>query len=446
MSEPQGCTIFWDSKPRVAFQTDEALRFAELESDCHDIEVAANEIEHILRADGYAGGGAMLALPSRLCLAVALPPAITIDSLDHQALAYALEPLLPLAAEELTVAPVGQGRLCIATATDSIRPIIDALESRGIIVQSVCPAALLAVQGYMSNEDREHSFLLLWQTDHAVECFWIASGNVECWWQVTATEVALIGAIGMLSLGQCEPLHVKTAHMSDMLLERMQQWASVEQPMAASVGMAEAAAGFAFGILAGAASPWVELRSGPLSPKDRYRLVRGPLKAALVCAAILFTSTIAAMLVRGYRYRDEAQRFHLQQEEVFRAALPGQGIPPGIVSRLRSETSKLRAATGGLPSSSKAPASSLDALPRLLAALPADMKYRLSDIRLDGRQLNVDGETLSHGDADRIAVCLRAAGFEVEPPRSQQRADESIAVHWSALTVASNSQAESKRR
>ena len=60
------------------------------------------------------------------------------------------------------------------------------------------------------------------------------------------------------------------------------------------------------------------------------------------------------------------------------------------------------------------------ALRDLLAGLPADLRFRVLEVRLDGSSFALDGQVRSHGDADAIAASLRAGGFWVDPPSTEQ--------------------------
>src|SRR5688500_17692659 len=102
-----------------------------------------------LAALGYAGGGVMLALPSAWCLCAA----IRLDDLparnNRQAMTYRLEEKLPLSAEDVVAdfLPIaGAAALGVCVDKRTLAPLVQALESRGVAVEAVCPASLLAFQ------------------------------------------------------------------------------------------------------------------------------------------------------------------------------------------------------------------------------------------------------------------------------------------------------------
>ncbi len=81
------------------------------------------------------------------------------------ALGFRLEEQLPLAIEELTADFVEDAEVCLGVAveTKKIAAIVDSLESRGISVTSICPAALLIAQ-YLASEDADA--VLIFQQNH----------------------------------------------------------------------------------------------------------------------------------------------------------------------------------------------------------------------------------------------------------------------------------------
>jgi hypothetical protein len=79
-----------------------------------------------------------------------------------------------------------------------------------------------------------------------------------------------------------------------------------------------------------------------------------------------------------------------------------------------------------------ASASATRLLYRVLAGLPRDVRYRLFEVRVEEGRVDLDGEVLSHGDADRMASALRAQELNVELPRSQQLPSQTIGVRLAA--------------
>lgn len=90
-----------------------------------------------------------------------------------------------------------------------------------------------------------------------------------------------------------------------------------------------------------------------------------------------------------------------------------------------------------------------------LRRLPTDLRYRLVELRIDGDKLYLEGQTKSHSDAEMLATALRRAvpspepkpgktnptspGFVVEPPRSDQMPDGTVAFSLVAYLPAASS-------
>ena len=130
MSQSTAFTILLDEQPRIAWQTGEDVEFVAIESAVDSPEVMAPEIAGRLSERGYNGQGVMLAIPSRMCFAVAPPSEFDANTSNHQALAYAVEPWLPFAAEDVTVMPIGAWPSCLwlVAVTAPLAAVIDALE------------------------------------------------------------------------------------------------------------------------------------------------------------------------------------------------------------------------------------------------------------------------------------------------------------------------------
>ncbi len=463
---------------RVARTTDEGAVVIELapRTDGPDGAAAVADavmgplakVVELLRDHGYADEGVLLALPSHLCLAVGVATADQPSTRDQQALAFAFEQHLPLAAEELVAAIVETeaGALGLAIAIEPVREWVTALESAGVVVQSVSAAGLLALEELekrggegatarilanpatariLANPATDGvanpaTRVVLWQHDAQLECFLLAQGKPYAWRHFQAEPSALRQQLGFLALtrpptvgsemNSAGPLHVTTCKLAPELLEMISELPDVVVDSTREETLDVLAAEAAARVLAGTMTPWVEFRTGPLANIDPYRPVARPLRFATVAVIVCLAVVAATMVFRAHRYRSLAAEYHERQADIFRSALPGQSVPAGIVSRLESEHGKLTASNSApLPTASK---SALVLLHRVLAGLPQDIRYRIFEIHLEEGRIDLDGEVLSHSDADRIASALRSQELQVEPPRSQQLPNQAVGVRVSA--------------
>jgi hypothetical protein len=173
-------------------------------------------------------------------------------------------------------------------------------------------------------------------------------------------------------------------------------------------------------IAAGRERALVDLADGGAASGRGSRAARGATAWAAVAAFVLLASVAAGTLWRAARYERLAARYEAEQQDVFRRALPGQPVPADVRSRLASEARQ--AGRGGAFGSGASGGDGLLTLRDLMTFLPTDVRFRVHEVRLDGDTFTLEGEVNTHGDAEAVAAALRRrAGFEVEPPRTEQR-------------------------
>jgi hypothetical protein len=127
---------------------------------------------------------------------------------------------------------------------------------------------------------------------------------------------------------------------------------------------------------------------------------------------------VAALFVRASRYERLSVRYQAQQQALFHRLFPDAPVPPNVRSRLASEARAMAGDGGSVP----AQANGLLVLRDVLTHLPTDRRFRVSELRLDGRAFTLEGEVPTHGDAEAVVVALRRReGFEMQPPRTELR-------------------------
>jgi hypothetical protein len=201
---------------------------------------------------------------------------------------------------------------------------------------------------------------------------------------------------------------------------------AVEKPLGA---IREAATQAADRVLRGKLTPWFDLHRGALASGDPHRAIRRPLNLAVAALFVCCACVAAAMFWRSARYGALESQYAQRQAAVFQKVLPGRPIPPDVTARLASEEQRLLAMSGGHGDGSAASASRprqlsvLPALFDLLSRLPSGSQYQITQVRLDGATLYVEGRAKAHGDADALAGALRAGGrFPVGPPHTESTA------------------------
>ena len=176
-------------------------------------------------------------------------------------------------------------------------------------------------------------------------------------------------------------------------------------------------------ILAGAVSPWIELRRDQLAPSSRLSVYRSPLRGAVAAVALLLVSVCFASLWHGRQYQALAHGYAAQQVDIYKSALPGQRVPGSVLGRVASERKKL-AGLGGetldAPAPGKRSSSALDQLRTVLSSIPVEGRFRILELSVAPELVRIGGQARSHADAERLSVALRETGsYEVDPPKTQ---------------------------
>lgn len=411
---------------------------------------AARAVGAGLREMGYGGEPLVLALPSHWCLCAPVDTARLPAKQRHRALTYRLEEKLPFAAEDVVAdfvdgpAVDGEDRqnavLGVCVQKRPLATLVDALESNGIAIGAICPAALLALQHLAespgSSELVDGAHAIVWQSANGdqLELFIRRAGRL-CGWYILPNEPKDL--LLHLTVTLCdrergdEARHpivaIQLGPDATSLLGRQPALSVVESeapsPAVAATSMASA-------VIAGRSAPWVDLRREDLAQRDPLRQVRRPVRFALVAAALCLLCAGGGMLWRATRYDRAARRDLDAEEAMFRQVFPGGALPLDVRSRLASEERSLRGSNGDAASAPPSQATELLTLRELMIHLPADgdLRYRLLEIRLDEERFTLEGQAPRHGDADSIATALRQGGaFTVEPPRTEQMASTAAA-------------------
>jgi len=397
--------------------------------DAGPSEIAA-AVRQSLEEYGYRGEPTVVAVTSQACLAATIPHAGRFMVRSHQSMAYALEEFLPLAAEDMACDFVvfDNDALGVAVEASTLRPLVSALEEAGVLIASIVPTAILALQHQTKENKRPGRQVVVWQDGDAVDLFELIDGRPHIWrtfpaaMEVLAREVRLLQIIS----GSSNLDEMMACNVSEQLLGVLRRAAgdavvTVESfPESAAV---EAAAA----ILSGRQEPWIELRRGEFGEYDPYRPIRRRLRLFATAVACLLLSLSVVVWIRAEKYEQVAEKCQREQGEIFCRVFPGKPVPIGVRSRLESEYRKLAGTTGqieGVPRLESATLLLRDAL----TPLPEDLRFRLLEIRLEENGLYLDGEVRQHGDADRLAISLRASGFEVDAPRTEQLAEKGVSV------------------
>ena len=408
------------------------------------LEDCVQTLKQHLAQTGYAHQPILVVLPSSWCLCATISTAKLDRGGRRRALGFRLEDHLPISAEEFVADFVDTGAdetLSVAAELERLGNVVHALETAGIPIRHICPAALLAA-AYAVDAHSEVTAVLL-ATAHAPadvssppRPIWdlveLRKGVPANWWWLAEDADALRRCLAAWTASTEPPRRLAvigpdSSRLRDILPP------DVEPLFMNDVDPDQAAALQGAKLLETAASPWIDLRRDSLAAPDRFHVYYKPFAALLAASALLLLCLSGMMIWRALQYSSLAANYALSQQQVFKETFPDQHLPVSgnIRGRLLSEGEKLAGLTGLTSSASSIPemqsASALVHLRELLHGLPSDVHFRILEFSIQPDRLRIDGECPSHSDADHVAASLRQSGiYDVELPRQQALRDGGV--------------------
>lgn len=370
----------------------------------------------------------VLAAPSSWCLAAPLNAVDMPRRHRRQAMKYLLEEHLPVAAEDLLPAFIGEppNVLGIGVLRDRIEPLYAALIASDLPITAVVPASLLALQEAQRRSDLP---IDAWVDAHdgRTEILLLREGQPAAWHVVAA---------------QSKAIQLIISH-DEKQLRREPTVAATDEASAVLRLHGAGPCGSASELLVRAAQrsagAWANLRPALAGQDTALGRIRMPLAAAAASLATLLVVFAAANLLTTVRSRSIEREALAQQRTFFESVAPDQSAPINVRSRLESmarELSATRRGTGVVPHRAEA----FTGLHAILSRLPADVRLRVAEIRLDGHRLYVEGQTRSHADAEALAVAIRTGksgpALAVDPPRSDALRDRGVTFSLQGHVVA----------
>jgi hypothetical protein len=383
----------------------------------------ASSVAAALRELGYAGQGVLLAIPSAWCMAASFDEQPTRKD-RRTALLYQFEACLPLPAEEIVADFISHGGRCLGVGVQvrTVKPLIEALESAGVSIQSIVPAALVAIDELGHDRGWTEPLVLL-EHEGGVDLLELSGGAVTGWSLLPrdAKSIALTVSMAASRLPGGEARRVR-AVAGEELLGSLRQ-AGLEMEADSSASLADAVGVAAQALLQGRRLPPVELRLGALGVPDPLRPVRRPLNAGLAAAALLLLSLTAGLLVRAIRDADLAEQYDQDQRQLYAQAFPGSAVPSSVLSRLRAVWREM-APSAGAALTDAPQLSALRTLHDALAGLPQDVDYQLEIVDVGEDGFTLSGRVPAYEQADLLAAAIRtSSGYHVSPPAIRREAD-----------------------
>ncbi len=377
-------------------------------------QAIAKRVAGEMRRMGYAGQGTVLALGAGECLAASIQTN-DLPRGDRKAMLYRLEEKVPLAAEHVVAdfAIGAEGRaLGVCVREDAVAPLLNSLESHGVAVQSIAPAALLAAQQLAEGVP---SLNLLVAEGEQVNVVAVRGGAPSSWSVVpmTADDVQL--QMDLVAIEAADEVPLRTCGIDATVLgERAAERAKSSERLLAAMAAA--------GVLAGKRRPWIELRRDGLAIADPLRLHRAGLNAVLAAAAVFLACLAIGLLWRAHRYEAQARAAERKMVEEFSMAFPGWSIPGNVKAVVESEHRKVVGrGAGGLPAGVND--SALQTAYAVLSKLPTDVKFQMTAITISDSGFIVSVRVRLYEDVDRLASAFRGAGFNVPLPKAERGTD-----------------------
>lgn len=420
----------------VLFAGDEVWRVASrgaVDEVRFDREASAKQvaagIAAKLRERGYQGEGVLLALPGSWCLSAEISTA-DLPRQDRAAMAFRLEEKLPLAAEHFTAdfAVSRERALGVCVPNDKVGPLVEAMESAGVVVSSVSPAVMLAAQEMVRLDAAKNDSVqwLIWGERTEVNLISL-EGNRPTAWALTRDdprELAMQLDLSLMQTGQAA--EIVTCEMSEDATEALRQ--AGHEVSESRLKLDGAVIRIAGEVLPGAISPWFELRRGEMAVDDSLRAVRRPLNAALLAAVVLCFVLALAFLYRSVRYDHLAGSYEKSLAEEFQKEFPGMAVPINPQATLLSEKRKLTmAGSSALPA--QAQESALRIMRDVLTKIPPGSNLSIDHMTFNDTSLELSGKSRANEDVDALVAAARAAGMDVPQPQTRKDA----AGHWSFL-------------
>ena len=421
-----------------------------IDVDFQAISAATETIAGVLDRHGYAGEPVLLALGSGDVVSTAVANASG-KALKRAALAFLVEPALPWSVEDsvLDFEPSGtSSALVVASEAAPLRQLISGLQERGICVASVTPLARLGLADHLAKTRLlAPRYALIWGDGDTADV-WLVENDRPVLWRWVLLEIpAVAQTLTQIALCEHEDFVLVGRNLPDQFLASLSEQTGLKSVEAIPLDSEEpldCAAQQAAAVLAGRRDASLELCRDQLAPADRRRSIRRELRA-LKWAAVLLIVVLG--LAAGFKARQvEALRAEcdMRRSELFYELFPKEKVPVAVNTRLQSEVTRLKGVRGestDLPQVTPY----LGVLERLLQALPESLRFRLLEVRIENGRLYVVGQVRAHGDADRIADGLRAAGLDVGAPNTNRLEKEGVEFRISAHMPAPPSKKPTRR-
>lgn len=382
---------------------------------------------------------AALLLDSSLCLAASFQMDSIKQARKREALLYKLEEEIPFAAEDVIADFVRQGTrvFAVAVARRQIVPLLDAMSEKGQQIELIAPIASLAWMQHLSGRNHFAQEAVAWfnKSDKG-ELTIFESGQPVFWASLPSANGSLSQQVAYNRLRSSENLSLVVYcpnvdsepkfeyPLAGTKLE-LRQCDNEREPLNSSAIEALA------GVRSGHCAPLIDLSRGLAGIAAGRSPLAGDYGILQVAVMFMLVALLFSNFLLSRKYNGEVDRLIVAQEDLFCTVFPEARLPRGVMSSLQGEHTKLSGARGETDHVVR-DESVLPIVHSLLKALPDGMRFRLVDIKVEARELDLSGEVRDFGDADKIAASLRGVGFEVKPPTTRRLPEASVGFRLQA--------------
>ena len=383
------------------------------------------QVRQVLTGCGYRNKGVCLGLPSAMVLSASIQCGDLPRKGRFEAMLYRLEEQLPVNVENITAAfgPEVNGKtIGFAVVTSEVEAIIGQLSEAGIEVAAICPTALLALRAGIDAKEHPADFGIVIEPD-AADVFTIDTQGYPTSWQSCDSQISSIARMLEANL-LARPAESPAAraellgHIDPELPAKLTELTGIECYQRYEKSALELACGGAAEILKGETTGLINLRTGPLAVGSVWAELAGRLKTAAILS-ILLGGMIAGMFIwRAQQYDASADQSKQMQKMHFSRLYPERKVPLLIRKYLASESKRLSGVKGAGQELPHRP-NALETLATLAGNIPSNIRMRATEIRVGPRGIILQGQSLTHSDAELIAGALRDGGFKIDPPKTE---------------------------
>ncbi|TWU58429.1 hypothetical protein Poly51_12070 [Rubripirellula tenax] len=375
-----------------------------------------------IEASGYKKSSCVIAPRSTSCFFAKLTLDSDADVRDRSAMAFELEDHLPVDAESfvadyvVTDSESASHKTVSAIAIEHLRfiDIAEAFEAVGIPVRSIVPTAVLAARS-IAHRHPASVDARIWLADAThFDSIGFSDGRIAAWKHLPLDSDAILQHIA-LDIGSDQKTYIISDNIDTLEMLKSASLGSESMGESLSDHIQFGAAAY----LADQSGPWFDLRRDRLAPTDRLRALRTQLRFLAIAASLFCIAVAAGGWYRKSRIEAEVASVLNRQQDVFKAGFPGTKPPAAIVRRVRSEHAKVIGSRGTPAVNVPTPAARV--LRLVLASLPTETRFRIEGISINDGSVRLDLQVRSPVDAGKIASSLSVAGFNVNPPVTNQK-------------------------